>query len=185
MENTEFRPEKWVLDKSHSEIHFRVRHMMISWVGGYFQDFEGDFFIPDSGFESLRADLRIRVDSINTGNENRDEHLRNIDFFDSGRFPEITFQSTGFEYNPNGAAKLIGVLCIHGNERTVELTLNDFGLGKDPWGNERACFSISANLNRRDFGISWNTSLETGGVLIGEEVKIRAELQLIKKKKDE
>jgi polyisoprenoid-binding protein YceI len=172
----------WTLDKSHSEIHFRVRHMMISWVSGFFTQFEG-LFEPTAGDEDqICADLCIQVDSISTGNANRDEHLRSIDFFDSGQYPEIRFQSDHFSISSTGKSRLRGMLSIHGVSRKVELDVEFAGIARDPWGNEKAGFSISGEINRKDFDISWNAALETGGILIGEEVQLRAELQLLRSK---
>lgn len=175
--------ESWVLDQTHSEIHFRIRHMMISWVGGYFQDFDGEFIFTEPDFQNLQIVLNIRVDSISTGNANRDEHLRSIDFFDSGNFPEINFRSESSLLKDHSGNSLIrGELNIHGQSSLVELRLESSGSGLDPWGNERLGFSVYAEINRSDFGIGWNTSLERGGVLIGDLVQIRAELQLIRRK---
>jgi polyisoprenoid-binding protein YceI len=170
----------WTLDKSHSEIHFRIRHMMISWVSGFFTDFDGRFEYSDESQRLISAGLTIRVDSISTGNANRDEHLRSIDFFDSGKFPEIQFESDQLSLAEAGVYKLPGKLCIHGITRQVLMDVEFSGLARDPWGNEKIGFSISGEINRRDFNIHWNTALESGGVLIGEEVQIRAELQLVK-----
>lgn len=170
----------WTLDKSHSEVHFRIRHMMISWVSGYFTAFEGSFESSDASFRRISVDLTIQVDSISTGNTNRDEHLRSIDFFDAGLHPEIRFRSEMEFPDSSGKWKIKGELSIHGVSRMVELDVEFSGIGRDPWGNEKAGFSISGEINRRDFDISWNAALETGGVLIGEEVQLRTELQLIK-----
>jgi polyisoprenoid-binding protein YceI len=172
----------WTLDKSHSEIHFRIRHMMISWVSGFFTDFDGHFASSEENVDQISAELSIRVDSISTGNTNRDDHLRSIDFFDAGQFPEIRFESGLLSINEAGKQILSGKINIHGVSRLVHLDVEFSGIARDPWGNEKAGFTITGQINRRDFDISWNTSLETGGVLIGEEVQLRAELQLIKDK---
>ena len=174
----------WALDKSHSEIHFRIRHLMISWVSGFFTDFDGHFESSDENQHQISARLIIRVDSISTGNADRDEHLRSIDFFDSGQFPEILFESDQLHLVKAGVHKLPGQLCIHGITRKVLLDVEFSGLARDPWGNEKIGFSITGQINRRDFDISWNTALETGGVLIGEEVQLRAELQLVKNRQE-
>lgn len=180
MEKEITRIETWTLDKSHSEIHFRIRHMMISWVSGFFTDFDGQFEFSDDGSSRIKATLTIRVDSLSTGNTNRDEHLRSIDFFDAGQYPDIHFESEFSGIEAGSRQKLPGKLSIHGITRDVELDLEFSGQGRDPWGNEKAGFSITGKINRKNFDISWNAPLETGGVLIGEEVLIRAELQLIK-----
>jgi hypothetical protein len=180
MEKDTIKLTAWKLDKSHSEIHFRIRHMMISWVSGFFTEFEGSFESSDTDFGHISVDLTINVDSISTSNVNRDEHLKSIDFFDAGRFPEIRFQSDNLVTSPVGNRKIKGVLTVHGISRSVELDVEFAGIIRDPWGNEKAGFSIMGEINRKDFGISWNTPLETGGVLIGEEVQIRVELQLVK-----
>ena len=184
MKNNEKQPVSWILDPTHSEIHFRVRHMMISWVGGYFQNFTGEFQFNEPDFQDLQIKLNIPVDNISTGNANRDEHLRSIDFFDSGNFPEINFRSEGKPWKDlSGNFWLRGELNIHGQSRMIQLKIDSFGSGIDPWGNERFGFSVSAEIKRSDFGIGWNTTLDRGGVLIGEDVQIRAELQLISKNK--
>lgn len=171
----------WVLDKSHSEIHFRIRHMMISWVSGYFTEFDGDFQFRESSEEICGVDLRINVESISTGNPTRDDHLRSIDFFDAGPFPEIRFVSDGMQRSAEGDLHMPGELTIHGETRHVVLHVESCGTGRDPWGNERTGFSVSGSVNRKDFGIRWNASLETGGVLIGEEVQIRCDFQFLRK----
>jgi polyisoprenoid-binding protein YceI len=185
MEKDTIKLTAWTLDKSHSEIHFRIRHMMISWVGGYFTEFDGRFESSDTSFRHISVDLTINVDSISTGNANRDEHLKSIDFFDAGLFPEIRFQSDNLFADTIGKRKIIGDLSIHGITRSVELDVEFSGMGRDPWGNEKAGFSITGEINRKDFDINWNAALETGGVLIGEEVQLRIELQLLKSREQD
>lgn len=180
MEKDTLKLTAWQLDKSHSEVHFRIRHMMISWVGGYFTEFEGRFESSDEDFREISADLCIRVDSISTGNTNRDEHLKSIDFFDAGLYPEIRFRTDCRMEEPGEKRKLRGELTIHGVSRMVDFEMEYSGTGRDPWGNEKAGFSIYGTINRLDFGVTWNAPLETGGILIGEEVQIRVELQLVK-----
>jgi polyisoprenoid-binding protein YceI len=179
MDKNAEQPEAWKLDKTHSEISFRIRHMMISWISGSFEDFDGE--ISFDGKEQFSAGIRILVDSISTGNKDRDQHLKSIDFFNAGLYPEIHFRTEKFLKTPEEKWKLSGELTIHGHSRLVELDMEISGTGLDPWGNERAGFSFSGRINRRDFGISWNSGLQNGGLLIGEEVEIRAELQMVRK----
>ena len=181
MEKDTIKLTAWKLDKSHSEIHFRIRHMMISWVSGFFTEFEGSFESSDTDFGHISVDLTINVDSISTSNVNRDEHLKSIDFFDAGRFPEIRFQSDNLVTSPVGNRKIKGVLTVHGISRTVELDVEFAGISRDPWGNEKAGFSLSGSINRSDWGLSWNAPLETGGFLVSDQVNIQGDIQLIRK----
>ena len=171
---------QWTLDRNHSQIHFQIRHLMISWVSGNFTEFHGSFESKDDNFENPSVDLTVMVDSISTGNKDRDDHLRSIDFFDAGQFPEIRFFSKGIHTEADGKMKISGEINIHGISREITLDMEFSGISKDPWGNEKAGFSISGEINRNDFGINWNTPLENGGILIGNHVKIRIDIQLAK-----
>ena len=169
----------WNFDAAHSEIGFSVKHMMIAKVRGKFADWSGEFrYNPEDPTQAwVRAD--IDVSSIDTGNGQRDEHLRSPDFFDAETFPSVTFEST--EWRQAGDDfEVDGLLTIRDITRPITVHVESNGVGTDPWGNSRAGFSATAKLNRKDFGLTWNQALETGGVLVGEDVKIELEVQAIK-----
>ena len=164
----------WKLDAAHSEIEFKVKHLMINNVKGSFGQFDVHVESDGDDFKSPKISFTAKADSINTGNEQRDQHLKSADFFDVATYPEIRFE--GRSYNDG---VLDGDLTLHGVTNPVKLHVEFGGIAKDPWGNKKAGFSITGKINRKDFGLSWNAALETGGVLVSEEVKIQAEIQLI------
>ncbi|MEE1899755.1 hypothetical protein GN157_07000 [Flavobacterium rakeshii] len=170
---------KWVIDPSHSEIGFKVKHMMFTNVSGSFQKF--DAFIETNGddFENAKIEFTGEVDSITTGNADRDAHLLSADFFDAAEFPQLTFSATSFTKEDEGEYTLKGDLTLHGVTKPVKLDVEFGGLAKDPWGNTKTGFSITGKINRKDWGLNWNSALEAGGVLVGEEVKLAIELQFI------
>jgi polyisoprenoid-binding protein YceI len=135
---------------------------------------------PDGALDESSVEAVIRVASISTGQAQRDEHLRSPDFFDAERFPTLTFRSTGVRDLGDGKLSVAGELAMHGVTRAVELTVTETGRGTDPWGNERIGFSASTAVDRRDFGLTWNQALETGGILVGTEVRIRLEIQAVR-----
>lgn len=165
---------KWNLDITHSEITFKVRHMMIAHVTGSFQRFAAEIESSDAEFHHPKINLQLDVASISTRDAQRDAHLLTADFFDAEQFPQITFVATAFSNE-----KLTGALTMHGITKTIELQVEDGGTGQDPWGNQRRGFTIHGSVLRSDFGLTWNAALETGGFLIGDEIKINAEIQLI------
>lgn len=169
---------KWVLDAAHSELTFKVKHMMIANVKGEFKSF--DITVEGSDITQARIEVNIDASSIYTKNEQRDEHLKSADFFDSEAFPAIQFKSTGFEKKSEDELVLKGILTIKGISKEVNLDVEFGGTNKDPWGNEKAGFSIEGKINRKDWGLNWNAALETGGVLVSEEVKISGEIQFLK-----
>ncbi len=168
----------WALDPSHSEIEFKVKHLMISNVKGAFTKFN----VEVQGEDIFTAPVKATIDasSISTKDNDRDNHLKSADFFDAENFKDLVFESTGFKKVDDDEYKLEGVLTIKDKSNKVTLNVEFGGVNKDPWGNEKAGFSISGKLNRKDWGLTWNAALETGGVLVGEEVKIMAEIQLLK-----
>jgi polyisoprenoid-binding protein YceI len=168
--------EQWKVDKSHTSVTFNVAHLFTS-VQGRFDSFDGtiDFDPNDPGAAVVRG--KIEATSINTNNAKRDKHLRSGDFFDVEKFPEITFESTGGVKLAGKQGELSGKLTIHGVTKPVVLTVKFLGRGKDPWGNERAGFNATLTINRKDYGLNWNEVLETGGVLVGEEVEIRIDAE--------
>lgn len=170
----------WVLDPSHSLVEFSVKHMMIANVKGRFSKFEGSVTgdLPDL----TTAEIAVTVDaaSIDTRDEQRDGHLRSGDFFDVEKFPTLSFRSTRIERVSGDDYKITGDLTIRDVTKEVTLDATFEGTGKDPWGNERAGFSAETKVNRKDFGLVWNVALETGGILVGEQVKISVQAQAVK-----
>lgn len=167
----------FTIDPAHSSVEFAVRHMMISTVKGRFGDVTGTVQIPEKG--EPKVDVTINVASIDTRQEQRDTHLRSADFFDVEKFPSITFTATKAERTRDGWT-LTGNLTIKGVTRPVSLDVTEEGAGVDPWGNEKVAFSATTKFNRADFGLTWNAALETGGVLVSDEVKVSIDAQLVK-----
>lgn len=171
---------KWSLDPTHSEIGFKVKHLMFTNVSGNFKSFTASAETEDDNFTHAKISFSADVDSINTNNEQRDQHLKSADFFDAASFPTLTFTSKTFTEKGDGEYELTGDLTMHGVTHPVKLIAEFGGIVKDPWGNTKAGFSISGKLNRKEYGLNWNAALETGGVMVSEEVKIFAEIQLVK-----
>ena len=170
---------QWNLDAAHSSISFKVKHMMISTVTGYFTDFTASASSEGDDFTKGEFSFDAKVESITTANTQRDEHLKSGDFFDMGTFPNVSFKSTsvkaiGDDYD------VTGDLTIKGITKPITLKAEFGGTGKDPWGNTKAGFVINAKFNRTDFGLNWNAALEAGGVLVSEEVKVYGEIQFVK-----
>lgn len=169
----------WVVDASHSLAEFSVKHMMIATVKGRFTQVEGRIEADPEDIVGASFEGSVAVASINTADEGRDQHLRSADFFDADNHPTLTFRSTRIE--PDGDDyKMTGELTIRGVTRPVTFALEFEGTGKDPWGNERIGFSATAKISRKDFGLTWNAALETGGVLVGDQVKIELHLEATK-----
>lgn len=171
---------KWSLDLSHSELGFKIKHLMISNVTGKFSKFEAEAVTVDDNFTDAKVVANIDVASINTNNEQRDEHLRNADFFEVGAHPSMRFVSTKVERVDEDNFNLFGDLTIKDTTKPVKLSVEHNGIATDPWGNVKAGFSINGKINRKDWGINYNAALETGGVMLGEELKIQGEVQLVK-----
>ena len=161
----------WKVDPSHSRVEFSIRHMGIASIRGSFADFDA---VIDGG-EDPRISGAIRVASVDTRDEARDGHLQSPDFFDAEQHPEITFASTRFEED-----RVVGDLTIRGVTREVELAASVTGAGTDPWGNERVGIELEGEINRHDFGVSWNTPLPTGGLLLGDTVRLSAGFSAVK-----
>ncbi|MES2141055.1 MAG: YceI family protein [Bacteroidota bacterium] len=171
---------KWVLDPSHSEILFKVKHLMISTVKGEFRKKQGEVISNGTDFGLASVNLTIDASSIATNDDGRDTHLKSADFFDVENHKEITFKGTSFNKLDDENYQLKGILSMKGIAKEVALDVEFGGINKDPWGNEKAGFSVSGKINRKDWGLNWNAALETGGVLVSEEVKISAEVQFVK-----
>ncbi|CEN49261.1 conserved hypothetical protein [Capnocytophaga canimorsus] len=169
---------KWSLDTAHSELNFKVKHLMISNVKGSFKDFSVEILGED--FATSKVNAQVKTISIFTNNEDRDNHLRSADFFDVENFPEMKFEGTSLTKKSDDEFTLVGNLTIKDVTKEVALAVDFGGVSKDPWGNEKLGFSVKGKINRKDFGLNWNAALETGGVLVSEEVKIEGELQFAK-----
>ena len=165
---------KWNLDPTHSEITFKVRHMMISNVKGAFNTFTAEVEAEDDTFKNAKVSATIQTDSIDTNNADRDTHLKSADFFNVEQNPTITFESDSL------ADDVTGHLTINGVTKPVQLEVEFGGINQDPWGNTKAGFTFEGKIKRSDFGLNWNAALETGGVLVSDEVKISGELQFVK-----
>lgn len=170
----------WSIDPAHSQIEFAVRHMMITTVKGRFGIVHGTVRSHDADPAKGDVDIEIDADSIDTRELQRDAHLKSADFFDVEKFPKLTFKSTGISDVQGDHFKLTGDLTIHGVTRPVTLDVTSEGRGKDPWGGERAGFSATARIKRSEFGLTWNQALEAGGFLVGDEVKINLDIELVK-----
>jgi polyisoprenoid-binding protein YceI len=171
---------KWTIDQDHSEISFKVKHLMIAHVKGVFKKFDASIYTNEKDFTTAEIDLWIDPSSIDTNNESRDEHLKNGDFFDVQKHKQITFvSSTIGEPDHEGNRDLWGELTMIGVTKNIKLNLQFGGIAHDPWGNEKAGFTITGKINRNDWGLVWNTPVETGGLLVSEEVSIFCEIELI------
>jgi len=171
---------KWSLDPNHSEISFKIKHLMISTVTGQFKKFSLEGETESDDFNSARKiEFTADIDSIDTNNAQRDAHLKSADFFNIEKNPQIHFSGKKYEVN-DGEGTLSGDLTIAGISKPVTLHVEFGGVIKDPFGQTKAGFTITGKINRKDFGITYNAALETGGVLLGDEIKINAEIQLVK-----
>jgi len=169
---------KWVLDPIHSELSFKVKHLMIANVKGAFSQFTAEIDGEDITNSAVKA--TIDASSISTNNTDRDIHLKSADFFDVENHKDILFTSTSFKKIDDENYKLTGQLTIKDVTKEIVLDVEFGGTNKDPWGNEKAGFTLTGKINRKDFGLTWNAALETGGVMVSEDVKINAEVQFVK-----
>lgn len=172
--------ERWEIDASHSGIHFSVRHLVIAKVRGQFSRWSGVLSVPDGDFTRATVDAVIDASSIETGVADRDAHLKSPDFFDVAQFPEVAFTASQFEARGDGHGSLAGRLTIKGVTRDIVLDVERHGQAKDPWGNQRAAFSAKTSIDRKDFGLTWNQVLESGGVMVGETVTLEIELEAVR-----
>ena len=171
---------KWSVDQTHSEIYFQVRHLMISSVKGFFKRFDASIHTTGKDFTTADIDLWIDAASISTGDKNRDDHLTSKDFLNAATYKQITFVSNTIgEADENKVHELWGELTIKGISHNVKLNVIFGGILIDPWANEKAGFTIKGTFNRSDWGLVWNQLLEAGGVMVGEEVTLSCELELI------
>jgi polyisoprenoid-binding protein YceI len=174
-------PARWNLDPEHSTIEFRVKHMVVSKTTGRFMDYAG-FIDMDAEAGTVKAiEATIKTGSVNTNHEKRDAHLRSADFLDVEHYPTITFKMKSYNKTAEGFTA-VGDLTLHGVTKEITLVGQYNGATKDPWGNTRAGFSAEGKLNRKDFGMVWNKTLDSGGLVVGDEVQIRIDIECIKAK---
>lgn len=167
---------KFIVDSAHSEIGFKVKHMMFTNVSGKIEVYNASIEADNDALENAKITFEGDASSISTGNADRDGHLKSTDFFDVENYPKLTFTSTSFD--PNG--KLVGDLTIRDISKPVSFDVDFGGTAKDPWGNIKLGMSLTGKINRKDWGLNWNSALETGGVLVSDEVKFDIELQFLK-----
>jgi len=169
---------RWNIDPTHSQVGFSVRHMMFTDVKGTFNTLEGAVHLDEGNLGGSSVEVSIDAASIDTRNADRDNHLRSGDFFDVETFPTLTFKSTSVE-GSGDQFRVVGDLTVRGVTKQVTLDAERLGTGKDPWGNQRAGFRGETRISRKDFGLTWNAALETGGVLVGDDIQIVMELQTV------
>ena len=173
---------KWNVDKSHSKIEFEVSHMVISSVTGYFRNYDVNIESDNADFENAKISFSADVKSIDTENKKRDNHLKSKDFFNAKKFPKLTFVGKSFTKVEGNKYKLVGDMTMHGITEELSFDVKFNGTIDDPWGNTRAAFVITGELNRFDFQLKWNKLLEAGGAVVGKTVSITCKLELIKAK---
>ena len=170
----------WKIDSAHSEINFSVRHMMISNVRGRFESFTGEVDFDEENPANTTVEVQIDANSIDTREPNRNNHLRSQDFLYAEKYPYLTFRSKRVEVTGKNRARLVGDLTVRDITREVTLDVEYSGQAKSPWGTTSAGFSASGSLNRKDWDLTWNQALETGGVLVGDEIKFNVEVEIVK-----
>jgi polyisoprenoid-binding protein YceI len=172
---------KWVIDPAHSEVGFKVKHLMITNIKGHFDEYDASIYTTGDDFLSAEVDFWINAATINTGSPDRDTHLRSGDFLDVENHPQINFVGNTYEpVDGDGSYDVWGDLIIRGISKRIKLNVEFGGVVKDPWGNEKAGVTVNGKVNRKDWGLNWNAALEAGGVLVGDEVRIDCEFQLMK-----
>lgn len=174
------RTERWEIDSSHSSVHFSVRHLVIAKVRGAFARWSGTVQVPDGDFSKATVSVTIDASSIQTGVDQRDAHLKSPDFFDVAEYPELRLVGRRVEARSLSELDVVGDLTIKGITREVVLRVEQHGQAKDPWGNQRAAFTAKTSIDRKEFGLTWNQALETGGVMVGDRVEIEAEIEAVK-----
>ena len=172
---------KWIIDPIHSEIGFRVRHLMITNIKGVFKEYEASIYTTGDDFLTAEVDFWVDSASIDTGSPDRDAHLKSADFLDVANHKQINFTGNTYEKVDNdGSYELYGDLTIKGIKRRIKLDIEFGGVVKDPWGAEKAGFTVNGKISRKDWDLNWNASLENGGVLVADEIRIDCEIQLLK-----
>ena len=170
----------WAIDQSHSHIKFVARHMVISKVTGQFEEYSLDLKTDGNDFEDAEIKFKAKIDSINTGKEDRDNHLKSDDFFNAAEYPELLFKSTSIKKIDDDEFELKGNLTIRDVTKPINLKVTYGGLVKDPYGLERAGFHVSGKINRFDYGLKWNALLETGGAVVSENIVIDSDIEIVK-----
>ncbi|WEG13726.1 YceI family protein [Pullulanibacillus sp. KACC 23026] len=170
----------WNVDLSHSSLEFTVKHMMVSKVRGNFDVYEAKLIADPQDLTTAEIEFKVDIDSINTRNADRDAHLKSADLFEKEKYPYMTFKATNIVKTGDNEYAVTGDLTLKGVTKSVTFDATFEGEGKNPWGQEVAGFTATGKINRSDFGISWNAALETGGVLVGDEVKIAVEIEATK-----
>jgi len=171
---------KWVLDPMHSEVQFKVKHLVISTVSGFFKSFEGSLETENEDFTDAKIDFSLDIDSIDTNQSQRDEHLKSPEFFDAAAYPKITFASTSFTKAGDDEYKLVGDLTVKGITNPVTLDVEFGGAAADFYGNTKAGFEITGKINRKEFGLTWSGVTEAGSVVVGEDIKLLINVQFAK-----
>ncbi|MBK9420419.1 MAG: YceI family protein [Flavobacteriales bacterium] len=181
METTTATRVKWTIDPAHSEVQFKVKHLMVTTITGSFQNFGADIEAVGDDLSHAKVEFWADADSVTTNNAQRDGHLKSPDFFDVANHPKLTFRATRAEsVDSDGSWTLYGELSINGKPKPVKLDVEWGGVVKDPYGNTKAGVSVHGKINRKDWGLNWNTALESGGVVVSDEVRIACEVQLVK-----
>ena len=174
---------KWVIDPAHSEIQFKVRHLMIASVTGSFTDYQADVQSEEYDLMNAKVVFTAKLNSISSGNPDRDTHLKSPDFFDASNYPEIKFESKSVKPGDSKEEfQLTGDLTVRGITKSIKLDVEFGGIVKDPLGNTKAGFTITGKINRKDFGLTWNAMTEAGGLVVSDEVKINCEVELMEVK---
>jgi polyisoprenoid-binding protein YceI len=171
---------KWVIDPNHSEISFKVKHLMISNVKGTFKEFDATVYTDGEDFSTAAIEFSLKPASVDTGVADRDGHLKSPDFFDVEKFETIAFKSESIKKVDDENYELSGDMTIKGITKNLKLGVEFGGVAKDPWGNSKAGFTLNGKINRKEWNLTWNAALEAGGVLVGETVNINCEVQLLK-----
>ncbi len=171
--------ETFSVDPAHSNVTFRIRHL-VSWVTGSFRTFQGTVLLDRQEMTRSSATLTIATASVDTGAARRDEDLRSKNFFEVAAFPEMTFKSARIEKTGDSTYRVTGTFAMHGVTKEIAIPVEFLGTAKDPWGGERAGFSTSFTLDRKDYGMTWNKTLDSGGVLVGDEVRIEINLETVR-----
>jgi polyisoprenoid-binding protein YceI len=171
---------KWVIDPAHSEIQFKVKHLVISNVTGGFDKFGGTVYSTGNDFTDAQIDFKADINSINTNQPDRDNHLKSPDFFDAANHPELSFVSKGLRKKGNSGFVLSGDLTIRGMSKQIELEGEFGGIVKDPYGNTKAGFELTGKINRKEFGLHWNAITEAGGMVVADEIKLMMNVELVK-----
>jgi len=179
MEATDAKLLQGVIDSSHSKIQFKVKHLMISNVLGSFKEFEGKASMVENDFSTTKVSMTIKSASIDTEAPDRDTHLKSADFFDVEKYPEIVFEGTKMIQKDEDNYELNGDLTIKGITKPIKLLVEYGGIMSDPWGNKKAGFSVTGDINRKDWGMVWNAALEAGGVLVADKVKILCDVEFL------